>query len=75
MSVNLERRSGTERRYQNRGAATDEERRCCAEQRMFEFNEMFFSDTDVDSDFVKPTDKAETDTTEDTMDFKDRIRN
>ena len=75
MSVNLERRSGTERRHLNKGAAMGKERRCSAEQRLPEFDEMFFSDADMNNASIKPAPKAGTTMTEETIDLQDRIRN
>lgn len=75
MSVNLERRSGTERRHQKLGTAMGKERRCSAEQRVPEFDEMLFSDFDLNDVSIKPAPKAKTTVAEEAIDFQDRIRN
>lgn len=79
MDKKLERRSGSERRHGSAYSPTGDERRCGGEQRISEFNEIFFSDADLEipeTPLAKATRHREADDMfQDAIDLQDRIRN
>lgn len=78
MDKRLERRSGSERRHGSAYSLTGDERRCGSEQRISEFNEIFFSDADLEmpvTTLTKAARHGEADMFQDAIDLQDRIRN
>ena len=78
MGKMLERRSGSERRHGSAYSLTGAERRCGGEQRVAEFNEIFFSDADLempDKPLAKGAPHGEADMFQDAIDLQDRIWN